>query len=64
MPGTKIGGIKTAKTIKKLYGKDYYIKMGKLGGQESTKGGFAANRELARIAGRIGGLKSRKGSNA
>lgn len=35
--------------------------IGALGGKKGTTGGFWANRELAREAGRIGGLKSRRG---
>lgn len=36
-------------------------KQGRLGGTNGTTGGFAANRELAREAGRKGGLASRRG---
>ena len=60
MPGTKMGGIKAAATNKKRYGKNFYVNIGQKGGKMSTNGGFAANPELARIAGRLGGLKSRK----
>lgn len=60
MPGTRPGGIKAAATNKKKYGPDFYVKIGALGGAKSTGGGFAANRELAREAGRKGGMKSRK----
>lgn len=34
--------------------------LGRKGGQASNTGGFAANRELAVTAGRLGGLKSRR----
>lgn len=61
MAGTKIGGIKAATTNKQLYGKDFYKRIGKKGGQNGHTGGFAANRELAKIAGRKGGLISRRG---
>lgn len=62
MPGNKKGGLKAAATNKKLYGSDFYARIGRVGGQNSRTGGFAANRELASIAGRKGGLKSsRKG---
>lgn len=60
MSGTKIGGVKAAATNKKKWGKDFYKRIGALGGQKSKGGGFAANPELAREAGRKGGLKSRK----
>lgn len=61
MSGTKAGGIKAAKTNKEKYGDDFYINMGRKGGQNGHTGGFFANRELARIAGRKGGLISRIG---
>jgi len=60
MPGTVNGGMKAAQTNKKRYGKAFYVRIGALGGKKSTGGGFAANPELAREAGRKGGLKSRK----
>lgn len=60
MPGTIVGGVKAAATNKKKWGKDFYKRIGALGGQKSKGGGFAANPELAREAGRRGGLKSRK----
>lgn len=61
MAGTKIGGIKAAATNKQLHGKDFYKIIGKKGGQNGHTGGFAANRELARIAGKKGGLISKRG---
>ena len=61
MAGTKAGGAKVAATNKVKYGKDFYSKIGKKGGQNGTTGGFAANRELARIAGQKGGRISRRG---
>ena len=60
MPGTREGGMKAAATNKKRYGKNFYVSIGRKGGQMSSTGGFAANPELARAAGRLGGLKSRK----
>lgn len=60
MAGTKKGGVKAAETNKERYGSDFYKKIGKVGGQKSTTGGFAANPELAREAGRKGGKKSRR----
>lgn len=61
MAGTKAGGLKTAATNKLKYGEDFYSKIGRIGGSNGTTGGFAANRELARIAGQKGGRKSRRG---
>ena len=62
MPGTKEGAAKAAVTNKERYGDDFYARIGAKGGKMSNTGGFAANRELASIAGRIGGKKSsRKG---
>lgn len=60
MPGTTNGGKKAAATNKKRYGKNFYVRIGAKGGRMSSSGGFAANPELAREAGRLGGLKSRK----
>lgn len=70
MPGTKIGGMKAAKTNKELYGNDYYKRIGKDGGRNGHSGGFASDkvgedgltgRERARLAGAIGGKKSKRG---
>ena len=61
MAGTKIGGMKAAATNIEKYGRDFYREIGRKGGQNGHTGGFAANRELARIAGRKGGSISRRG---
>lgn len=65
MSGTKSGGQKAAKTNIRLHGKDFYKRIGAIGGRNGKgpnyTGGFAANPELARIAGRKGGAKSRRG---
>lgn len=59
MAGTKAGGLKAAK--KNLANDpDFYKRIGAIGGKNGTTGGFAANPELARIAGRKGGKISRK----
>lgn len=60
MPGTVKGGKNAAETNKLRYGNDFYKKIGRIGGLNSSGGGFAANPELAREAGRKGGLKSRR----
>jgi len=61
MAGTKEGGRKAAATNKSKYGVSFYANIGKKGGQNGHTGGFAANRELARIAGAKGGRISKRG---
>ena len=61
MAGTKSGAKKAAATNKARYGKEFYAEIGRKGGKNGKTGGFYANRELAREAGRIGGRKSRRG---
>lgn len=61
MPGTKEGGLKAAATNKKRHGEGFYARIGRKGGQNGHTGGFASNPELARIAGAIGGKKSKRG---
>lgn len=63
MPGTIEGGKQAAQTNRKKYGKDFYARIGAMGGKKGTTGGFAANRELARIAGAKGGRISRRRKN-
>lgn len=60
MAGTKKGGEAAATTNKKKYGADFYAKIGAMGGKKGRTGGFFANRELAREAGRKGGRISRR----
>lgn len=62
MAGSREGGLEAAETNKRLYGEDWYARIGKIGGMKSRTGGFAApgGRERARIAGAIGGAKSRR----
>lgn len=60
MAGTKAGGLKTkAKNLAR--NPDFYKDIGRIGGKASNTGGFAANRELASIAGAKGGRISRRG---
>ena len=61
MAGTALGGRKAAATNRLLYGSDFYAVIGRKGGKLSKGGGFKDNPELARAAGRKGGLISRKG---
>ena len=63
MAGTKEGGKKAAATNKAKYGNNFYAEIGAKGGRNGYTGGFAANPELAKIAGRKGGLKSRRGKS-
>jgi general stress protein YciG len=62
MAGTKAGGKKAAATNKKKYGKDFYFRIGTLGGKVGRTGGFYADRDLARRAGEKGGRNSRRGA--
>jgi general stress protein YciG len=69
MAGTKIGGQRAAATNKAKhdaeyrakYGMGFYAYIGSQGGKLGKTGGFAANRELASIAGAKGGAISRRG---
>jgi general stress protein YciG len=63
MAGTIAGGQKAASTNKTKYGKDFYARIGQMGGKIGRTGGFYANRELAREAGRKGGRISRRGKS-
>ncbi len=60
MAGTREGGLKAAARNRQKYGKDFYAKIGAVGGKLGHTGGFYANRELARIAGAKGGRISRR----
>jgi hypothetical protein len=60
MAGTAKGGQLAASTNRKKYGKDFYAKIGAMGGKVGRTGGFYANRDLARIAGAKGGRISRR----
>lgn len=61
MPGTRLGGLKAAATNKAKYGPDFYRNIGAQGGAKGHTGDFAANPELARIAGAKGGTLSKRG---
>lgn len=60
MAGTKVGGTKAAATNKTKHGADFYARIGAMGGKKGRTGGFAANPQLARIAGAKGGRISRR----
>jgi general stress protein YciG len=63
MAGTKKGGALAAKTNRTKYGKDFYARIGSMGGKVGRTGGFYANRDLARKAGAVGGRVSRRGKS-
>lgn len=60
MAGNKTTGEKARDTNYARHGKDFYKRIGAIGGRKGTTGGFFANRELARIAGARGGRISRR----
>ncbi len=63
MAGTAKGGRQAALKNKKKYGSDFYSRIGRMGGQRGTTGGFAAGeegRKRASIYGALGGSKSRR----
>ena len=69
MAGTKSGGEKAARVNKAKYGEDFYAVIGAKGGKLGKTGGFASQhkgadgltgRERARLAGAVGGRKSRR----
>ena len=64
MAGTVAGGIKARNTNYKKNGKDFYKRIGSLGGANSHNGGFHANPALAKIAGAKGGRISRRGEGS
>lgn len=60
MSGTRAGGLKTVETNKRLHGEDFYARIGAKGGRNGHTGGFAADRDRARIAGAKGGATSKR----
>lgn len=63
MSGNHKGGLKTRDSIYKKHGKDFYKKIGAMGGRNGHTGGFASNPELAKIAGAKGGKISKRGES-
>ena len=61
MSGTRAGGLKARQTNLKKYGKNFYRNIGYLGGANGHTGGFAANPELAKVAGAKGGRNGKRG---
>jgi len=73
MSGTADGGKKASLTNKKKYGRDFYARIGAMGGRNSVTGGFASDKvgkdgltgpERAKIAGQKGGKLSKRGPAA
>lgn len=71
MSGNRTGGLKAALKIK-AKDKDFYKRIGQIGGRKGTTGGFASTKvgkdgltgtERAKLYGRKGGLKSRRRKN-
>ncbi len=63
MAGTAKGGRLAAQKNKKKHGSDFYARIGRMGGQRGTTGGFAAGTEGRKRAsqyGAIGGSISRR----
>lgn len=60
MPGNQAGGKAAAETNIKRYGEDFYKEIGAKGGKKKVKKGFAVSGK-AKEAGRLGGLRSRRG---
>lgn len=67
MSGTITGGKKTAETIKKLYGDNFYRELGRKGGQKGTTGGFYYSKvnglDTHIRAGQKGGKISKRGKS-
>jgi general stress protein YciG len=61
MAGTIEGGRKARDTNYLRHGQEFYQEIGRRGGKNGHTGGFAANPELARIAGAKGGRLSKRG---
>ena len=59
MAGTKAGALKAKQAIL-ARNPNHYKEIGMKGGRNSTTGGLAANRDLARLAGAKGGTISRR----
>lgn len=63
MAGNKQGGIKAAQSNKERHGDDFYKRLGAMGGAIARPESrwFALHPDLAKEAGRKGGLISRRG---
>lgn len=62
MPGTSSGGVKTKETNYEKYGKDFYKRIGAMGGKAKVPKGFAVMSKEKRVAaGRKGGSIGKRG---
>lgn len=61
MAGTIAGGKKTSQIVTEKYGSDYFAKIGSTGGKNGTTGGFYADKDRAKKAGKLGGQRSFRG---
>jgi hypothetical protein len=67
MAGTSTGGQAAAKKNMDRYGKDFYARIGAMGGRKGKTGGFAAGkqgRDRARKWGSVGGKISRRSQSS
>lgn len=65
MAGTMAGGKAASQTNRLIYGEDFYIRIGSLGGSAKTskpKGFAAMSPEKRSAAGQKGGSRSRRGA--
>lgn len=61
MPGTRTGGLKASNTIYSRYGKNFFVEIGRRGGEVKGEKGFALDLNRASTAGKKGGRVSRRG---
>ncbi len=61
MAGNKVGGAKAAATNKAKYGREFYQRIGAMGGSVPREHRGFQDTELASRAGKIGGTISRRG---
>lgn len=60
MAGTKAGA-QIAKMKNLAKNPNFYADLGRIGGRASNTGGFAYDKELAKVAGTKGGMRSKRG---
>lgn len=63
MAGNRAGGLKAAATNKAKYGRDFYARIGRSGGELGHTGGFAGDSAKAKLAGAKGGAISSRSLN-